>query len=289
MIDLRYAAELSGNERIRELEAENAELKNMIELQKLQITDLKEINDELKYQAEAHPYHSDDDYENKIYEQKMENEQQLMEFKMLASQINPHFLYNTLETIRMKALTEGNPEVANAIKLLGKSLRYVLENNGSNATTLKNELTHVEIYLIIQKLRFSERVNYEINVAEDVNADSVEILPLFLQPIVENAIVHGLEEAERFGLVQINVSQQDDELLFIEVKDNGMGMDEETLAALNRKLSMPNRRFTSSIGLYNIAQRIRLFYGDRYSMKVESKEGAGTKVTLTLPLRNLAD
>lgn len=99
-------------------------------------------------------------YEAKINEKELLNEQQVMEFKMLANQINPHFLYNTLESIRMKAFTAGDREVATAIKLLGKSMRYVLENTGTVFTTLDKELNYIETYIMIQRLRFGERVNY---------------------------------------------------------------------------------------------------------------------------------
>ena len=122
-----------------------------------------------------------------------------MEFQMLASQINPHFLYNTLEMIRMKAITVGDTETATAIKLLGKSMRYVLDNTGIEYTTVVKELSHIETYLQIQKLRFGERVNYEIRSEEDINLNKIKILPLLLQPIVENAILHGLEEVESGG------------------------------------------------------------------------------------------
>lgn len=228
-------------------------------------------------------------YETRLNEQKLKNEQQVMEFKMLSSQINPHFLYNTLETIRMKSLTEGNLEVATAIKLLGKSMRYVLENNGTSSTTLKNELTHIEIYLIIQRMRFSERMNYEIIVEEGMRLEEYEILPLLLQPIVENAVNHGLEEVEKYGLVTISVATQDEEYLLIDIEDNGMGMDTETLEALRRKLSVPNMKYTSSIGLYNIVQRIRLFYGEQYTMTIKSRLGKGTCISLRLPLKNIRD
>ena len=102
-------------------------------------------------------------YKVLLKEQELTNEQQKMEFKMLASQINPHFLYNTLETIRMKAYTVGDREVATAIKLLGKSMRYVLENNGTAFTALKEELDYIEIYMKIQKLRFTDKFDYELD------------------------------------------------------------------------------------------------------------------------------
>lgn len=189
----------------------------------------------------------------------------------------------------MKSLTEGNLEVATAIKLLGKSMRYVLENNGTSSTTLKNELTHIEIYLIIQRMRFSERMNYEIIVEEGMRLEEYEILPLLLQPIVENAVNHGLEEVEKYGLVTISVATQDEEYLLIDIEDNGMGMDTETLEALRRKLSVPNMKYTSSIGLYNIVQRIRLFYGEQYTMTIKSRLGKGTCISLRLPLKNIRD
>lgn len=131
-------------------------------------------------------------YQAQINEKELVNEQQKMEFKMLASQINPHFLYNTLESIRMKAFTVGDREVANAIKLLGKAMRYVLENNGTSFTELKNELNHIETYIMIQKLRFGNKFNYQLISDESVDAEQCMILPLLLQPIVENALLHGL-------------------------------------------------------------------------------------------------
>lgn len=133
-------------------------------------------------------------YEARINEAELLNEQQVMEFKMLASQINPHFLYNTLETIRMKAFAANDKEVARAIKLLGKSMRYVLENTGTSYTTLSRELEHVNVYLDIQKLRFTDKFDGITEIGEDVDPEKIYILPLLLQPVVENAILHGLEE-----------------------------------------------------------------------------------------------
>jgi two-component system sensor histidine kinase YesM len=129
--------------------------------------ELSEVYSDLKVMIQSIQQMDANMYEAKIQEQDLKNQQQKMEFKMLASQINPHFLYNTLETIRMKALTEGNKEVANVIKLLGKSMHYVLENTGTSSTTLKKELDYISIYLNIQKLIFRDRVNYKINAHEN--------------------------------------------------------------------------------------------------------------------------
>lgn len=221
-------------------------------------------------------------YEAQLNEQQLINHQQEMEFKMLASQINPHFLYNTLETIRMQALSNGNRDVATSIKLLGKTMHYVLENTGTSFTTLTKELDYVDAYLSIQRLRFGDRVNVSLQIGEGLDTDSYRILPLLLQPIVENAVIHGLEGVEENGHIQISVTA-DEPNLVITIADNGTGMDAETLAALQQNVTEHDPNDTRSIGLYNINQRIRLLYGDAYGLSITSDTN-GTTVTLTLPL-----
>ncbi len=223
-------------------------------------------------------------YKAKLSEQQLLNEQQVMEMKMLASQINPHFLYNTLESIRMKALTSGNKEVANSIKLLGKSMRYVLENTGTSLVTLKKEIDYMETYLQIQKIRFGDRINYRITLPENLNADEYMLLPLLLQPIVENAIIHGLEQTEE-GLVEIAVEEPAEETLNIIISDNGCGMSEAELETLQIRMAQKTLDRTGSIGLCNINQRIRLYYGESYGMKIDSTQGKGTRITVKLPVK----
>ncbi len=223
-------------------------------------------------------------YEAQIREQNVLNDQQKMEFKMLSSQINPHFLYNTLETIRMKALTSNDTEVANAIRLLGKSMRYVLDNTGSKDTTLAKELEHLKVYLQIQQLRFSDRLDYRINVQEGIIPENCVMLGLLLQPVAENAVIHGLEDREEGGLVSIDVHSENESLI-IDISDNGRGIDAEELETLNRSLEgYETEPPTNSIGLYNINRRIRLSYGENYGIAIESKPGEGTKVSVVLPL-----
>ena len=223
-------------------------------------------------------------YEAQIRAQNIRNDQQKMEFKMLSSQINPHFLYNTLETIRMKALAAGDTEVANATRLLGKSMRYVLENTGNKDTTLQKELEHLKVYLQIQQLRFGDRVNFEISVADGIVPEDCRMLGLLLQPVAENAIVHGLEDRESDGMVRIEV-HTDGESLCTDIIDNGRGIGKEELEDLNRRLSTyDGEERTSSIGLYNINRRIKLSYGEDYGIKIESTPGEWTKVSVTIPL-----
>lgn len=227
-----------------------------------------------------------DMYESRISEQELLSEQQAMEFNMLASQINPHFLYNTLETIRMKAFTAGDREVATAIKLLGKSMRYVLENTGTKFTTLSKALEHVKTYLAIQELRFGDKFDSVFEIEEDINTDTIDILPLLLQPVVENAILHGLEEKVSGGLVKIAIYRkipEKEEILFIDVTDNGCGMKEEELKSLRESIEQKDISRSKSIGLYNINQRIKLSYGQQYGIKITSVHGQGTTVRLLIP------
>lgn len=234
-----------------------------------------------------------DMYEARISEKELASEQQAMEFKVLSSQINPHFLYNTLETIRMKAFTAGDREVATAIKLLGKSMRYVLENTGKSFTTLSKELEHVKIYLSIQELRFGDKFDSVFEIAEDVNPDSIYILPLLLQPVVENAILHGLEEKESEGFVKISVyrrkEENETEVFCVDISDNGCGMEEEELKALRENIEKKDISRSKSIGLYNINQRLKLSYGQSCGIKINSTPGQGTTIQLIIPINKDED
>lgn len=221
-------------------------------------------------------------YEAELNEKELRNKQQLMEFKMLAHQINPHYLYNTLETIRMKALTSGNRDVADSIKILGKTLHYVLENNGVVFTTLEKELDHVRNYLTIQKMRFGDRINYVTEIEPGLDPGQYRILPLLLQPVVENAVVHGLEEINSVGMIRIDIVRFKDQLHLI-VTDNGKGMTEEETEKIRKLINTPNLQLQSGIALYNIHQRIRLRYGERYGIALDSRVGIGTQVVLILP------
>lgn len=221
-------------------------------------------------------------YEAQIRTQELENQQQRMEFKMLSSQINPHFLYNTLETIRMRSLKAGNREVADAVKLLGKSMRYVLENTTTAVTTLSRELDYIETYLAIQKLRFHDKINYSMRIPFDFNSEDYQIMPLLLQPIVENAIIHGLEEVDENGRIIIHIKKKDDRL-YIDIFDNGCGMTGEEMERMDYNIHFHPEDSSRSIGLYNIYQRIQLCYGSEYGLRIKSKKNCGTLVTMILP------
>lgn len=224
-------------------------------------------------------------YEAKLREISLEKEQHAMEFKMLASQINPHFLYNTLESIRMKAFTAGDKDVAEAIKLLGKSMRYVFENVGINYTSLQKEMDHVSTYLGIQKMRFENKFISKIIISEDLDLSTIKVMPLLIQPIVENAILHGLEEKEADGEIIISISKNDtNDIISISVRDNGCGMDKETADRLRRAIEIKDTTRNKSIGLYNINQRLKLSYGDKCQVLIDSVDNGGTTVYIEFPL-----
>lgn len=154
-------------------------------------------------------------YQERLHGERLMRQQKEAEFKMLASQINPHFLYNTLETIRMKARVNGQPEIEQLVKMLSKLLRRNLQA-GSADVSLSSELDLVEYYLKIQQYRFGERIQYTIKLESDLG--QVPILPLALQPIVENSIIHGLEAKEGTGHIVISAARRE-----------GLGLDEQTL------------------------------------------------------------
>ncbi len=230
-------------------------------------------------------------YEAKIREQQLINMQQNMEFKMLSGQINPHFLYNTLEAIRMQAIRGGDKNVATSVKYLAKIMHYVLDSTGRSVATLDDELKHVDSYMQIQRLRFGEKVNWNFFIAEDFDPKKYHILPLLLQPIVENAVNHGLKDMDRNGHVSVIVEyargDEENRKLLITVNDDGMGISPEEVEELNKSLEIKrpktDERGAGSIGLYNIHQRIKLYYGEEYGLHIRSQEGKGTSVVLTLP------
>lgn len=221
-------------------------------------------------------------YTQKLRQEQLINHQQEIKFELLSSQINPHFLYNTLESIRMKAHSAGDKDVANAIKLLGKAMRHSLEVQGK-PTSLSSELEYIQNYLEIQKFRFGDKIHYEIKVSPEINCEEYMILPLLIQPIVENAISHGLEDVDSGGFISIKIEKENDKIK-ISASDNGCGMSERKLRELLEWINTPEpENKTGSIGLRNVNQRIKIFYGEDYGVSITSVLGKGTTVKLTLP------
>lgn len=218
-------------------------------------------------------------YQEKLHAEQLKLEQKEAEFKMLASQINPHFLYNTLETIRMKARINKQYEIEELVKMLAKLLRKNIQA-GSQEVTIQTEMELIACYLKIQQYRFGDRIQYEIQV--DTQLSEYRILPLIIQPIVENSIVHGLEIKEGIGHIHISATRSEKGIRII-IEDDGVGMSEEKLDHIRRNLDRKNQD-GSHIGICNVHQRIRLRYGDAYGIGISSEEGVGTSVEMILPV-----
>ena len=226
-------------------------------------------------------YKEEEIYQARLSKQELLNQQQQMEFNLLASQINPHFLFNTLETIRMMAIRNGNTDVAYAIKLLAKSMRYTLEVHGTELTSLKKEIDAVHVYVKIQRMRFGDRVNFSVQISNEINQDETMLLPLLIQPLVENAISHGLEGLMTDGHIRLTVSKDQGDLL-ITVQDDGVGITEEKLQELQEKIQHSSHRSTKNIGLANVNYRVKMFYGSGYGLTISSVRNQGTLVQLKI-------
>lgn len=215
------------------------------------------------------------------------------ELTALQSQINPHFLYNTLDTIRGQALAADDLEAAQMIETLASFFRYSISRKG-NMVTLRDELNNINNYMKIQQYRFANRFTMEIVLdEEDQVAYDCYVPRLILQPIVENAIVHGLEDKTEEARIVIEVTVAGD--LIITVSDNGKGMSLAELDNLNKRIHSRDMKLldetrqdqgSTGIALPNINKRIQLLFGKRYGLNVYSSEGCGTDVELIIPAHN---
>lgn len=206
-----------------------------------------------------------------------QEEKRKSELKALQMQIHPHFLYNTLESVIWMAENKKNEEVVKMVSALSKLFRISL-NQGMERIPVEQELKHVENYLIIQKMRYSDRISYTIEADEE--AKKCMTIKLILQPIVENAIYHGIKELCEQGVIRISAAIRDEKLIF-EVWDNGIGMNRDTIRSIFEDGFVASSG--SGVGVKNVHERIRLNFGPEYGIMIQSEEGVGTLVTLTLP------
>lgn len=217
--------------------------------------------------------------ENIIRSYMAELEQKRTELKMLQFQINPHFLYNALNTISSIAVLENVdyiPQIANS---LSEMFRYNIK--GKNVVQIREELRQMGNYLQIQNIRFPNRFEIEIDVPEEVR--ECEIIKFVLQPVVENSIHHGFTEHRKKDRLKITGSREGDEV-FLVVEDNGCGMKKEKVMELNRRLESGKiselTENAKSIGLSNVNVRLKNFYGKECGIRVESQPGEFTKIIL---------
>lgn len=223
---------------------------------------------------------------NKLRENELLSLKTQAELKMLQAQINPHFLYNTLEAINMRSMKNGNSEISLIVGSLAEMFRYSVSNGGGKVP-LAMELSHVQNYMSIQKIRFGDQFIYELEVPEHLT--HLVVVKFILQPIVENCLKHGLSGFEEGGIIRIKVFDKD-ELLFIEVSDNGIGMNNDTVIRVNAEIqrNLDNQidgyENQGGIGLSNVYHRLHLFYKEQVAMKVNSSPMKGTTVIISFPL-----
>ena len=205
-------------------------------------------------------------------------ERQKAEIAHLRSQINPHFLYNTLESIKGLAARHGVPEIADVATAIGKISRYSIK--GAVTVTLAEEMEIADAYLRIQKIRFGNRFEPIVSIPEGCR--TLTVPKMLLQPLAENAVIHGLEN-RREGTLYISAHTQEDDLLVV-VQDDGEGMSPKRLEEIRRLLEMEKEAPEGGqIGLRNIHRRIRLSCGEKYGLTIDSAPQSGTKVTVRLP------
>lgn len=218
---------------------------------------------------------------SRLYEAELETKQ--AELAYLRSQINPHFLYNTLESIKGIAADNEIPQIINMTKALGKVFKYSAK--GADIVLLEEEVKVVKSYIYIQLIRFESRFGVTYDISEEALLCNVP--KMILQPIVENSIYYGLEPLTDKGKLIIDAKIDSEDNLIIVVEDNGIGMDDISVAAVRKQLvndeSSTLWENTRSIGLSNVNNRIRLRYGNNYGLTIDSKYKKGTKVTYKLP------
>lgn len=201
------------------------------------------------------------------------------EFDTLQSQINPHFLYNTLDIIVWMIENEQKAEAVKVVTALARFFRISL-SKGKSIILVKDELEHVRNYLMIQQMRFKNKFTYTI----EAELDTLELasLKLMLQPLVENAIYHGMEFMDGDGEIEVKVSREGEDLWFV-IRDNGLGMTREQVLSLLSEHPHVTSRRGSGIGVKNVNERIRLYFGEEYGLLIESEPDEGTVIRIHLP------
>ncbi|MDE7202871.1 MAG: sensor histidine kinase [Lachnospiraceae bacterium] len=214
-----------------------------------------------------------------LYELKVQKQE--AELAYLRSQIDPHFLYNTLEVIRKMALEKNSPEIAQMAVDMGNIFRYSAK--GEDKVTLEEEIAIIKSYIRIQQMRFAGKIEVFYFISEEVLC--LRVMKMLLQPIVENSIFHGLEPKNQKGSLYIG-ARREEETLVITVKDDGVGIAKEKLDILQRELVSEHADTREHVGTLNTNARIKLYYGKEYGVFIESCPEDGTTVILKLPAKD---
>lgn len=225
-------------------------------------------------------------YKDRLKKQEMDIARQHAELLALHSQINPHFLFNALESIRMHSIIKQEYETADMVSKLAVMTRQNVDW-GEELVEIRREMEFVEAYLGLQKYRFGDRLSYQLDVAEDCR--ELRLPKLTVVTFVENACVHGIERKTTPGWIFVRISRDEEELC-IEVEDTGDGMDEQTVEILNEKLQNPSieqLKDKSRVGMLNASLRIKMLTSGNYRISIESEQGVGTMIQLRLSLEAL--
>lgn len=223
--------------------------------------------------------------DNELNYQKIQTEKRQAEIIALQGQINPHYLFNTLETIRMSLILDNDKKNADIIAAFAESFRICIDNK-KDIYTIREELLFIENYITIQKYRLREKISFKIDIPDTIL--DCTIPKLILQPLVENAVYHGIEMKGKMGTVEIMAYEKDEDIYVI-VSDDGVGIADELLIKLKGELNgeayWDRRGSNEKIALRNVHTRLCLMYGEAYGLKIESKLGKGTTAEIVFPLR----
>ena len=209
---------------------------------------------------------------NEVYKQKIYHSE--LELQMLQAQINPHFLYNALESISMLAIMNDDDQTSEMASNLGHILRYGISNYNAEVS-LYEEIENLKKYIAFQEMRFKSSYSITIDISPELY--DVKMIKMIIQPILENAIYHGMKDVVKDGRIVISAEIKDKNILELVVYDNGIGMTEEEVHDLNEYIQGNNQKY-KSIGLRNVNRRIKLQYGEKYGVSVKSQKGVGTTV-----------
>lgn len=220
--------------------------------------------------------------QEKMENMEMEKRLETNRLELLKSQINPHFLFNTLNMIGSMAELEDAETTVKMTHSLAQLFRYNLSTK-DQIVPIESELKIAENYMYLQKMRFGNRIQYEVDFPEDT--ENILIPSFTMQPLVENAIVHGISKKEEGGKVSVSIRRKAENIVEITISDNGLGIKKDILEALLKRLHDPeeNRTARIGIGLGNIYRRIKILYHDKGDLSIESKEGEGTCIVLIIP------
>lgn len=212
-----------------------------------------------------------------------EAEKRNLELQVLQNQVNPHFLYNTLNSIKWMATVQKADGIKNIVSALGRLLMNISKDS-SEEISIKQELSLTDDYIFIQNIRYNGKIKQEYSIADE-NLLQNKIVKFTLQPIVENAIFHGIEPKKEAGSIKIEIAQELENIIIL-IMDDGVGIDEDSIKTITGQKHKNKHKGLSGIGIKNVDERLKLFYGENYGLSIESEVGEYTKVIVKIPKTN---